>query len=265
MAIPEFPGLTLGIQGHLAELELARPDTLNAFDNELHHSLTAALRYLGSHEGVRCVLLTAQGRVFSAGGSFDVIEDMAQHPQQLPQLAEDARELFSALSELPIPLVVAMHGDAAGLGATIVTLADVIVSHPAARLSDPHVRVGLAAGDGGVVSWSLALGTARARRHLLTGDPLDGQLAFELGLVTDLVAEPAAVRDAARRIAQRIAALPPLAVRGTKQAFNALTKSMGRAAFELSLEREIDCFRSEDIREALAAARAKRQGIYCGK
>lgn len=260
----EFYGLNLQINEHVAELELAKPDTLNAFEEDLHRSFTAALRYLAEEHTIRCILLTAQGRIFSAGGNFDYIEHLASDPANRIETFDDSYNLFCALGELPVPIVAAMHGDAMGLGATIVTACDIIVTHPEARLVDPHVRVGLCAGDGGVASWTVAAGLTRAKRYLLTGDPVSGQQAYEFGLVTDLVDSAEAVGETARGIAQRIAELPPRAVRGTKIAFNALARDIGRTAFELSLAQELRCLETEDLQEALNAAREKRKGRFTG-
>lgn len=259
-----FYGLTLIIDEHLAELQFASPETNNAFDHEMHLSFPAALRHVRSLPDVRCLVLSAQGKTFSAGGDFDYIEGLARNEEQRRDIFEIAHAVYSTLAEMPIPIVAAMHGDAMGLGATVVTASDIIVTHPGARLADPHVCVGLCAGDGGVASWTLAVGITRAKRHLLTGEPLTGQQAYDLGLVTDLVADAESVLDTARQIAQRIAELPPRAVQGTKMAFNALTRDVGRTAFELSLAHEVRCLETADLREAIAAAKEKRKGEYRG-
>lgn len=259
-----FHGLRTSVDGHVAELRLSLPDTLNAFDAELHRSFVAALRHLSANVDVRAILLSAEGRLFSAGGSFDFIEELAGAPLKRREMPQDAHELFTTLCDTPVPVVVALHGDAIGLGATIVTACDAVVAHPDAKLIDPHVRVGLTAGDGGVASWTLAAGLMRAKRHLLTGDPLTARDAHAIGLVTDLVEAADEVLPAARKLAQRIAELPPLAVRGTKAAFNTLARDSARAAFEVSLLNELACLGSADVLEAVKAAREKRKGHYRG-
>ncbi len=260
----DFYGLNLSIQGHVGELQLALPAHLNAFDAELHRSFVAALRHLCAQAEVRAIVLSAQGKVFSAGGNFEFIDKLASDPTERSSMPQDAAGLFNSLVETPIPVVAAMHGDAIGLGATIVTACDAVVTHPTAKLVDPHVCVGLAAGDGGVASWTLSVGLMRAKRHLLTGDPLTGERAYALGLVTDLVETSEQVAPAAHKLAARMAALPPRAVRGTKAAFITLARDVGRSAFELSLLHEVACLETADLHEALKAAREKRQGRYTG-
>jgi enoyl-CoA hydratase len=125
--------------------------------------------------------------------------------------------------------------------------------------------VGLSAGDGGVASWSNSIGLMRAKRHLLTGDPISAIEAHRLGLITDLTKESTQVRGEALRIAAKIAALPPVAVQGTKRAFVRLMQDAGMAAFEIALADEVRCLESSDLREAIAAAKEKRPGNYTGK
>jgi enoyl-CoA hydratase len=113
--------------------------------------------------------------------------------------------------------------------------------------------------------WPAAAGMLRARRHLLTGDPLDAETAFGLGVVTDLVDAPDDVLPAARAIADRIAALPPLAVQGTKRSLNRVMQQRFGEVFELSAALEGETMASEDLLEAIAAFREKRPGEYRGR
>ena len=115
-----------------------------------------------------------------------------------------------------------------------------IVASRTARIADPHVKVGLVAGDGGCLFWPASVGMHRAKRYLLTGDLL----------------------PAARKIAERITGLPPIAVRGTKRSLNALLKSRAREAFDLSMAYELQSGGSEDILEAVKAFKEKRKPVY---
>ena len=248
----------------IAELRLNTPAQLNVFDARMHVEFTEALLDVSKRPEVRVVLLSAAGRVFSAGGDFAYIEALASNRESRRSVYETSLRLFSAVVSTPVPMVAAVHGDAMGIGATIVTASDIVVTTPTVRLADPHVVVGLCAGDGGVASWSASVGLMRAKRHLLTGEPLTGRDAHAWGLVTDLVDDPAKVRDEARRIAAKIASLPPVAVQGTKRAFGRLMQDFGMAAFEVSLAQEVRCLETQDLLEAVAAAKARRKGQYHG-
>ena len=135
---------------------------------------------------------------------------------------------------------------------------------PGVGLSDPHVAVGLVAGDGGCVVWPATGGMLRAQRHLLTGDRLTAEDAYTLGLVTDLVSTPADVLPAARSLAQRIASLPPLAVQGTKRALNRSLQHRAGEVLDLSFALEALSLTSDDLLEAISAFQAKRQPSYRG-
>lgn len=173
--------------------------------------------------------------------------------------------LMQELLALRIPLVVAVQGPAMGLGANIAFAADAVVAVGSARFADSHVLMGLVAGDGGTVVWPQAGGILRAKRHLLTGDPLSAADAYAAGMVTDLVETQEELLPAARALATRIAALPPLAVQGTKQALNRLLQQRAGEVLELSLQLEQDTMLSEDLLEATNAFLEKRPGRYEGK
>lgn len=255
-------GLSLRIDDVIAELQLQREAQHNAFDEALHRAFCLALRELRQRTDLRVIVLHAAGSRFSAGGGFGYIEQLRDDPVLRERTHHEAHEIFSSLLDMPMPVVVAMQGDAIGFGATIVTACDVSVAWRGARLGDPHVRIGLAAGDGGVLSWTAAAGFNRARRMLLTGDTMSAEQAYAAGLLTDLVDTADAALPEARRIAQQIAGLPPLAVQGTKRAFNALARQQNGEVLDASLRAEMDCFSSEDLSEALQALREKRAGRY---
>ena len=251
--------------GRVAELTLSRPETMNRFDAEMHTAFVAALDELRDDIETRAVVLSGQGKFFSAGGDFDMIRALHTDAEARDRLADEARHLMRALLDLRQPVVVALQGAAIGLGATIVLACDVIVAARSAVLTDPHVTVGLVAGDGGCVVWPAAAGMALAKRHLLTGDPLPAERAYDLGLVTDLVDEPAEVVPAARDLAGRLAALPPLAVQGTKASLNRALSVRADEVLDFSVDQEVATMTSADLLEAIAAYKERRPGRYHGR
>jgi enoyl-CoA hydratase/carnithine racemase len=243
---------------------LDRPDDpLNTVDAGLHAELARLFRELRQERAARAVLLSSRGRAFSAGGSFDWFPQL-DDLEKLEHLHRDARQLVWDLLDLELPIVVAVNGPAVGLGASIALLCDVILMADTATISDPHVRVGLVAGDGGAAIWPLLLGPARAKQYLLTGDPVPAAEAERIGLV-NRVLPAAALESEALALARRLAELPPLAVRYTKQAVNALVKEAAARAFDVSTALEIVTFRSDDHREALSAIRERRPGRFQGR
>lgn len=257
-----YQTLGLEVHGHIAQLEFRRAQDHNAFNATMHREFMQALSHVRQLQDVRVLLLRAQGKSFIGGGDFDYLRQLRRDPALRLRTRQEAQDIFTLLNDMPFPLVAAVHGHALGFGATIVTSCDVIVAWQDAKLADPHVRGGLVAGDGGVLSWTAAAGITRAKRMLLTGDAMTMREAWQFGLVTDLVDAPEKALPEALVIANRIAALPPLAVQGTKRAFNALGKQQMSGAFEIGLLAEIASIDSEDIEEALTAAIEKRPGVF---
>ena len=203
------------------------------------------------------------GKAFSAGGDFAWFPTLRE-PGRLEALRRDAKQLVWDLLDVELPIVAAVNGHAMGLGASIALLCDVVFMADTATIGDPHVRVGIVAGDGGVAIWPLALGPARAKEYLLTGDPLSAAEAERIGLVNHVV--PAAELDGqAMAFAARLAAGAPLAVRYTKLAVNKLVKDALNVAFDTSTALELVTFQSEDHREALAALAEKRPPVFKGR
>jgi enoyl-CoA hydratase len=261
----EHRALTLRVDGSVAEITLSRPELFNRFDDVLHIELSAALESIRADEKVRAVVLASTGKVFSAGGDFDLMRAAQADVGTRLRIVDDGRRLLDALISLPQPLVIALHGAAIGLGATVVLTADAVVAARTASLSDPHVHMGLVAGDGGCLVWPQAVGMLRARRHLLTGDPVDASTAFAMGLVTDLVETADDVLPAARALATRIAALPPLAVQGTKRALNRVTQQRAGEVVDLALAHEETTLASQDLIEAIDAFQQRRPGSFSGR
>lgn len=238
-------------------------DQLNRVDARLHHELARLFSSLREETDARCVLLTADGRAFSAGGDFAWFPQL-QEAGALEALRLDARRLIFDLVDVPIPVVCAVNGPAVGLGASIALLCDVIFMARSASLADPHVQVGIVAGDGGTVAWPLAVGPARAKRYLLTGDALTAIEAERIGLVTDVV-DDELLHGAALAFAHRVSEGAPLALRYTKQAVNALVKDALSKSFDQATAHELVTFASDDHVEALASLREKRPPHFHGR
>ncbi|MCG8590876.1 MAG: enoyl-CoA hydratase-related protein [Proteobacteria bacterium] len=250
--------------GAVLRVAIDHPENdLNAVDALLHEEWTRLFRELKQEDAARAVLLIGRGRAFSAGGDFNwfpTLKDL----EALDHLRRDAKQLIWDLLDVELPIVAAVNGPAVGLGASIALLCDVIFMAENASVADPHVRVGIVAGDGGAAIWPLVLGPARAKEYLLTGDPVPAAAALELGLVNRVV--PAAeLESQALAFAERLAAGAPLALRYTKQAVNKLLKDALNTAFDTSTALEIVTLQSEDHREALAALREKRAPEFKGR
>jgi enoyl-CoA hydratase len=264
-AVGGFRALRLDRPGHgVLRVTIDHPASeWNAVDALLHGELTRLFPTLQREDEARAVILTGRGKAFSAGGDFawfPTLDDLAK----LEHLRRDAKQMIWDLLDVSIPIVAAINGPAVGLGASLALLCDVILMADTATVADPHVRVGIVAGDGGAAIWPLAIGPARAKQYLMTGDPVSAAEAERIGLVNAVV--PAAeLQDRALAFAQRLADGAPLAIQYTKQAVNKLVKDALNIAFDTSTALEIVTFRSEDHREALAALAEKRRPRFAGR
>lgn len=237
-------------------------DDLNRVGEELHSELAQLFPRLQRERSARAIVLTGAGRGFSAGGDVAWFPEL-QAPGRLEALRLDGKQIIWDLLDVHLPIVCALNGHAIGLGASIALLCDAVFMAESATLADPHVRVGLVAGDGGTVAWPLAVGPMLAKRYLLTGDPLRASEAARLGLVTEVVPDDD-VFDRAMSFARELAAGAPLAVQYTKQAVNQYVKQVAATSFDLATALEITTFRSADHAEALAAFREKRPPRFQG-
>jgi enoyl-CoA hydratase len=265
MSDEAYSTLSMERRGSVLEITFCRPQLQNRIDALAHRELVVAFRSLEEMKDVRAVVLAAEGRFFSVGGDLDFILAGNARLAARRQMVDEGARLLSALLDVAPPVVVAMQGDAIGVGATLVLASDAVVAHPGVKISDPHVPIGLVAGDGGCFVWPQAAGMLRAKRHLLTGDALDGADAHRLGLITDLVADRAEVLPTARSLAERLAALPPLAVQGTKRTLNEGLRHRFDEVMKIGLAYELISMGSDDLREAISAFREKRLPVYSGE
>jgi enoyl-CoA hydratase len=259
-----FEDLEVSRNGDVLRVVIDRPgDPLNSVGETLHGELAVLFGALQQERAARAVLLTGRGRAFSAGGDYRWFPAL-QDPGRLEDLRLDAKQMIWDLLDVHLPIVCALNGPAVGLGASIALLCDAVFMAESATIADPHVKVGLVAGDGGTVAWPLAMGPVRAKRYLLTGDPVPAAEAERIGLVNEVVPD-AELDQRASEFAHRLASGAPLAVQYTKQAVNKLVKDALNDAFDVATALEILTFRSDDHREALAAIAEKRPPRFEGR
>lgn len=243
-------------EGAVLTLTFNRPDTYNAIDLDLHKELSRVFTDIKRDHSVRAVVLTGAGRAFSAGGNLKGPRPVAG--PSLDDFFKDAKTLITDLLDLPQPIVAAINGPAMGLGATLALLCDMTVMSNRAVIGDPHVTVGVVAGDGGVIAWPWLVGMARTKEYLLTGDHLTATEAERIGLVNRIV-EPEAVLAEATALAQRFAAAPVKAVQGTKAILNQILRGTANQVLEHALAVEKECFASGDHAAAVEAFLAAKE------
>lgn len=252
-----YPGLRVTLHdGGILELVLDSPQTLNSVDARGHRALTEIWRDIDAAPGVKCVLIRGEGRGFSSGGDFSMIEEMTRDFTALARVWREARDLVYNVVNCGKPVVSAIHGPCVGAGLAVALLADVSIAARTARLADGHVRLGVAAGDHAAIIWPLLCGLNKAKYYLLTGESLSGEEAERIGLVSLCVPDEELL-DKAWAVARRLAAGSPTAVRWTKYALNNWLRQAG-PTFDASLALEFLGFTGPDAREGLASLREKR-------
>ncbi|WP_336968671.1 enoyl-CoA hydratase/isomerase family protein [Sphingobium aromaticiconvertens] len=262
--LPRFATILLERRERLLVLTLNRPDALNAVNLELHDELPEALAFAGRDRGSDVVLLTGAGRAFSAGGDIAHMEHNAANPHLFDHEARQAKRIVFALLDIEKPVVCRMNGHAVGLGASVALLCDIIFAADTAKIGDPHVGIGLVAGDGGAVVWTQRIGLAKAKEYLLTGELLTAPKAVEIGLINYSL--PAAELDeAVDAFCQRLLNGASNAIRWTKILTNIELKRIAGAVMEAGIAYESLSVRSADHREGIAALKEKRAPRFTGR
>jgi len=255
--MPDFETLRIERRRRVLTIVMNRPERLNAFDAALHMELAAALGWAAADEESDVLVLTGEGRAFSAGGDLTWQHDAAANPHTFERTVREARQIVYGILDCEKPIIAKINGPAVGLGATIAVLCDVSIAASSAYLSDPHVNVGMVAGDGGAAIWPQLVGYARAKHYLLTGERISASAALAIGLITQVVHEEEL--DAAVEVyADRLLAGAQLAIRYTKVTINAALRQVMGAVLDVGLGYESVTNVSPDHREALAAFREKR-------
>lgn len=236
---------------------------MNAVDFEMHEELARGFPELQRDPDSDVIVLTGAGRAFCAGGDMAWFQAMIDDPSLFRGIAHDAKSIVNGLLELEKPIVCRLNGAAAGLGASIALLCDVIVADEKAKIGDPHVKVGLVAGDGGAVIWPQLIGFARAKEMLLTGDMLDAAEAAAMGLINHAV--PADQLDAkVDEIVGKILGNPRWAVRWTKTSVNLVLRDIANRVMDAAIAYEINSNATRDRQEAVTAFVEKRPPNFTG-
>ena len=238
-------------------LTLNRPDRLNTLDKAGHAEIAEVWRRIHGDPRVRSVLLCAEGRAFSAGGDFSLVQELIDDFDARVRMWHEARELVHNIIDCDKPIVSAIQGPAVGAGLVAALMADISIAARTARIVDGHTRLGVAAGDHAAIIWPLLCGMAKAKYHLLLCEPMTGEEAERLGLVS-LAVEDDQLQAKALAIAVRLARGAPNAIRWTKHALNNWLRLAG-PTFDASLALELLGFGGPEVKEGLAAHLAKRR------
>lgn len=238
-------------------ITINRPEVMNATNARLHWELTQIWAVVDADQAVKVVLITGAGdRAFSAGGDLDWVAGIIGNPQRVGQVMREAANIVYNMMACEKPIISAINGVAVGAGLAVAMLADISIMAEEAKITDGHVKLGVAAGDHAAIVWPLLCGMAKAKYYLMTGDFIDGKEAERIGLVS-LCVPAAELMTRAVATADRLAVGSQAAIRFTKMSLNNWLH-LARPIFDNSLALEMLCFMGEDVGEGVDAVRDRR-------
>jgi len=240
----------------VAILTLNNPDAMNAIGKDEHHELEMIFEDMNEDNEVLAVILTGAGRAFSAGGDINLmINGYTDHSIRISSTS--VKRIILNLLSIRKPVIAALNGACAGLGATIALQCDFVIASEKARIGDPHIGVGILPGDGGAIIWPLLVGMCKAKQYLMTGEMVNAVDAERMGLITKVV-PPDQLMDEAWALAKKMADGPALALSLTKLCLNKIMMDRINLLFDATIAYEYHTLNSADHLEAAKSFLEKR-------
>ena len=240
-----------------------RPETYNSLDADGHRELAYIWRDIDDDPAINSVLLTGAGKAFSSGGDFEMIEKVMDDFDFRAQIWKEAKDLVYNVINCSKPIVSAINGPAVGAGLVAGLLADISIAGKKAKIVDGHTNLGVAAGDSAIINWPLLCGMAKSKYLLLTCEPINGEEAERIGLVS-LCVDDELLQDKALEISKKLSTGAQSAIRWTKYALNNWYRMAG-PAFDASTALEMLGFTGPEAKEGLSAHLEKRKPNFPSK
>ena len=263
MDYKNYEALEVEHDGRIVTVTLNRPEVKNAINGQLHDELGTIFSDLDSDDGCEVVILTGAGGCFSGGGDLNWVLSQSKDPVTSSHANRVGRRIQNSLLDLEKPIIAKVRGPAIGLGCSLSLYCDFVYATPEAVFADPHVSVGLVAGDGGAIIWPQLIGYARARRYVLTGDPIRGAQAAEIGLITEAVPNEQ-LDQVVADMAARLLGGAKYAIKWTKAAINAGLKVTANAIIDRASAFENLTQMTDDNRIGAEAFLAKEKPTFVG-
>lgn len=264
MSYASYEMLKISSAERIMTITLNRPEVKNAVNPKLHDELGRIFYDVDRDPAVDVVILTGAGSAFSAGGDLDWLQSLHGDPVATARSIQNDRRIQNSLLDLEKPILAKVAGPAIGLGCSLALFCDFIYATPESRFADPHVAVGLVAGDGGALIWPQLIGYARAKRYLLTGDAVLAPAAAQMGLITECVAA-ADIDEVVLQMARRLVAGSTHAIKWTKSSINAGLKATANAVIDRAASLENLTMLMQDHGLALEAMRRREKPAFVGR
>jgi len=264
MSYENYNHILIERKGKVLTATLNRPEARNAINPALDAELLRFFFEVDQDDECTVLVLTGAGKSFSAGGDIPDMLSSIENIENFEKGYKNGKRILQSMLDCDKPIICRLNGDAVGLGATLAIFCDVVIAANTARIADPHVRIGLVAGDGGAVMWPQLIGYARAKHYLLTGDFMSATEAQEMGLI--MYAVPPEELDAkVDEYAQKLANGASKAIKWTKATLNIGLKQMLSSMVDAGFALETVSSRSKDHAEAVSAFVAKRKPEFTGR
>lgn len=252
MDYSSYKALKIDIADAIMTITINRPEVKNAVNPAVHDEFSRIFLDVDRDPDVAVIILTGAGEAFSAGGDIDWLSSLQGDPVATGASIENDRRIQNAMLDLETPIIARVVGPAVGLGCSLALFCDFIYATPDARFADPHVAVALVAGDGGAVIWPQLIGYARAKKYLMTGDPIFGDEAAAIGLITAAVSREE-IDQTVADMAKRMAGGARQAIKWTKASINAGLKVTANAIIDRAAGYENLTMLTEDHKIAVQA------------
>lgn len=241
-------------------ITINRPNVLNATNARLHWELANVWKEVGEDPETRVAVITGAGRAFSVGGDMEMLSSFPGNFEVLAKILTEASDIVYNMANMDKPVISAIIGHAMGAGLAAALMADISIIAEDAKISDGHMKIGVAAGDHAAIIWPLLCGMAKAKLYLLTADFIDGKEAERIGLVSMAVPRDQ-VLPKAMELAGRLGRGPQIALRWTKRSLNNWLRIAG-PLFDHSAALEMLSFMSPDAAEGVRAVLEKREPVF---
>jgi enoyl-CoA hydratase len=246
------------LKDRVLKVTINNPTQLNAISPSMDDELPRIFFEADRDKRVDVIVVTGEGKAFSAGGDLDGMQKNLEGIDNFLSGYRNGKRFMQLMLDTEKPIVAKVNGDAVGMGCTIALCADIVVASENARFADPHVKVGLAAGDGGAIFWSDSVGSANAKYFLLTGDLVTAQEAKDMGLIAKVV--PQANLDAeVDRIVGKLVNGATMAIRFSKSILNIPLRQSLASMVDAGFALESISSQLPDHREAVHAFAEKRR------
>jgi len=255
--------LKLSLVDNVLTISLNNPDMRNAMLPEMDEALTRIFWDADRDRNVRVVVLTGEGKSFCAGGDIAGMQEGVEDMTPFVVGGKNGKRFMQAMLDCDKPIVARVQGDAVGLGATLALYCDIVVASENARFADPHVKVGLVAGDGGAVIWPNNIGYAHAKYFLMTGDMIGAREAQAMGLIAKVTTE-AELDAEVSRIVDKLNNGALQAITYTKHVLNIGIRQLFASSVDAGFAMETVSSRLPDHREATTAFMEKRKPNFRG-